>query len=114
MFTRSGDNLNLEIPISFEQAALGDEITVPSIDGKLSYTIPSGTQPGTIFRLKGKGMPNVRSGRYGDLFVKVKLEVPRNLSDEQKKLIRQMSDSLTADSYKEKKSFGEKIKDFFS
>lgn len=59
-------------------------------------------------------MPNVRSGRYGDLFVKVKLEVPRNLSDEQKKLIRQMSDSLTADSYKEKKSFGEKIKDFFS
>lgn len=114
LFTRSGDNLNLEIPISFEQAALGDEITVPSIDGKLSYTIPSGTQPGTIFRLKGKGMPNVRSGRYGDLFVKVKLEVPRNLSDEQKKLIRQMSDSLTADSYKEKKSFGEKIKDFFS
>lgn len=59
-------------------------------------------------------MPNVRSGRYGDLFVKVKLEVPRNLTDEQKDLIRKMSDSLTPDSYKEKKSFAEKIKDFFS
>lgn len=114
IFKRNGDNLQLDIPISFEQAALGDEITVPSIDGKLSYTIPAGTQPDTVFRLKGKGMPNVRSGRYGDLYVKVKLEVPRNLTDQQKKLIRAMSDSLTSESYKEKKSFGEKIRDFFS
>ncbi|XVG94872.1 molecular chaperone DnaJ [Eubacteriales bacterium KG127] len=114
MFKRSGDNLNLEIPISFEQAALGDEIVVPSIDGKLTYKIPAGTQPETVFRLKGKGMPNVRSGRYGDLFVKVKLEVPRNLNDEQKDLIKRMSNSLTSESYKEKKSFGEKLRDFFS
>ena len=80
MFKRDGDNLYLDIPISFNQAALGDEITVPTLDGKVSYKVPAGTQPNTVFRLKGKGVKNVRTGRMGDLYVKVILEIPTKLN----------------------------------
>lgn len=113
IFHRHGDDLYIEIPITFDQAALGDDLTVPSMDGKISYKIPAGTQPDTTFRLRDKGMPNVRNGRHGDLYVKVKLEVPRTLNDEQRKAIKDMSKTLDADCYKAKKSFGEKLKDLF-
>ncbi|SFE48175.1 molecular chaperone DnaJ [Peptostreptococcaceae bacterium pGA-8] len=114
LFKRNRDDLYLEIPITFDQAALGDEITVPTMEEKVSYKVPAGTQPGTTFRLRGKGMPNVRSGRKGDLYVKVNLEVPRTLNDEQRKAIAEMGKTLNQDCYKAKKSFGEKLKDLFS
>ena len=76
IFERKGQDLWLEIPITFNQAALGDEIVVPTLDGKVSYKIPAGTQSGTVFRLKGKGIKSVRSSKKGDLYVKVVLEIP--------------------------------------
>jgi len=113
IFRRSGSDLNLEIPITFEQAALGDEIVVPSMEGKLSYKIPAGTQPGTVFRLKGKGLPSTRSGRKGDLYVKVMLEVPVKLSGKQKKAIEEMGKAVTSESYQKKSRFADTIKEFF-
>ena len=85
LFKRRGSDLYLDIPITFAQAALGDDITVPTMTEKVTYKVPAGTQPGTTFRLKGKGIANVRNGRPGDLYVKVNLEVPTKLSVKQKK-----------------------------
>ncbi len=99
MFKRDRDNLYLDIPISFNQAALGDEITVPTLDGKVSYKVPAGTQPGTVFRLKGKGMKNVRNGRMGDLYVKVVLEIPTKLNSKQKKAVEEMGKALDNNCY---------------
>ncbi|MGI6212832.1 MAG: molecular chaperone DnaJ [Anaerovoracaceae bacterium] len=114
IFRREQNNLYIDIPISFNQAALGDEITVPTLDGKVSYKVPAGTQPGTVFRLKGKGVRNVQNGRMGDLYVKVQLEVPTKLNGAQKKAIREMGNVVGNDCYKGKTSFAQKIKDLFS
>lgn len=113
LFTRQGDDLWLEMPITFAQAALGDEITVPTLSDKVSYKIPAGTQPGTVFRLKGKGVKSLKANRYGDLYVKVDLEVPTKLDAKQKKLIREMGEALDGECYQKKKSFGEKLRDLF-
>ena len=113
LFKRDRDNLHLEIPITFNQAALGDEIIVPCLDGKVSYKIPAGTQPNTVFRLKGKGMPNVRNGRKGDLYVKVILEVPTKLSSKQKKAIEEMGKAVDTKCYHKKSSFSDKMKELF-
>ena len=114
MFKRSGSDLYLEIPISFDQAALGAEITVPTLEGKVSYKVPAGTQPGTTFRLKGKGVKHLRSDRMGDLYVKVNLEVPTKLDKKQKKAIEEMGKTLNDECYQKKSSFKEKMKEFFS
>jgi len=114
MFKRSGSDLYLEIPISFDQAALGADITVPTLEGKVSYKVPAGTQPGTTFRLKGKGVRNVRTDKMGDLYVKVNLEVPTKLNGKQKKIIEEMGKTVTEDCYQKKSSFAEKLKDLFS
>ncbi|MCI5687301.1 MAG: molecular chaperone DnaJ [Emergencia sp.] len=113
VFRRERDNLYLDIPITFNQAALGDEITVPTLDGKVSYKIPAGTQPNTVFRLKGKGMKNVRSGRMGDLYVKAVLEVPTKLNAKQKKAIEDMGKAVDHKCYQKKSSFAEKMKELF-
>ena len=113
LFKRDRDDLYLDIPITFSQAALGDEITVPTIDGKVSYKVPAGTQPNTVFRLKNKGMPNVRTGRPGDLYVKVLLEVPTKLNTKQKKAIESMEKTLDEKCYQKKSSFAEKVKELF-
>jgi len=113
LFKRSGQDLHLEIPISFNQAALGDQITVPSMEGKLSYKVPAGTQPGTVFRLKGKGLQNPRGSSKGDLYVKVILEVPTKLNAKQKSAIDEMSKVITADSYHKKNKFADTIKELF-
>ena len=113
IFERDGDNLYLDIPISFDQASLGDDITVPTLDGKVSYKVPAGTQPETVFRLKGKGVKNPRSGRMGDLYVTVHLEVPTKLNTKQKDAIKKMAESLSDDCYKKKKSFADKLKELF-
>lgn len=80
LFKRDGSDLWLEIPITFDQAALGADIIVPTLKEKVSYKVPEGTQPDTVFRLKGKGVKNLMSSRVGDLYVKVNLEVPTKLN----------------------------------
>lgn len=114
LFERRGQDLWLEIPISFNQAALGDEIVVPTLEEKVSYKIPAGTQPGTVFRLKNKGIKSVRSNKLGDLYVKVTLEIPTKLNTKQKKAIEAMGKAVTNECYKKKSSFKDSIKEFFS
>ena len=113
LFKRVGDDLYLDMPITFVQATLGDEITVPTLDGKVSYKIPAGTQPETVFRLKGKGVKNVRNGRMGALYVKVQLEVPTKLSAKQRKAIEDMDAALDKSCYQKKNGFAQKVKEIF-
>lgn len=90
-FERDGNNVWLELGISFVQMALGDEIEVPTLDGNVKYKIPAGTQTGTIFRLKGKGIPFINSDRRGDQMIKVDVEVPKDLTEKQKELLREFA-----------------------
>ncbi|MBQ4649734.1 MAG: molecular chaperone DnaJ [Firmicutes bacterium] len=114
MFKRSGADLYLEIPISFDQSALGAEIVVPTLEGKVSYKVPAGTQPGTTFRLKDKGIKHLKREAKGDLYVKVNLEVPTKLNGKQKKAIQHMAEAVTEECYQKKSGFAEKIKELFS
>lgn len=114
LFERRGQDLWLEIPITFNQAALGDDIVVPTLEEKVSYKIPQGTQPGTVFRLKGKGIKNVRGSRKGDLYVKVSLEVPTKLNKKQKKAIEAMGKEVNDECYSKKSGFLDSLKEFFS
>ncbi|UOO38078.1 molecular chaperone DnaJ [Oscillospiraceae bacterium CM] len=92
-FKREGNAVMVEMPVSFAQAALGADVEVPTLDGKVKYTIPEGTQTGTVFRLRGKGIPNLRGGGRGDQFVTVRVETPSGLSNEQKDLLRQFAEA---------------------
>ncbi|MBQ7107432.1 MAG: molecular chaperone DnaJ [Clostridia bacterium] len=113
IFERDGYDVYCEIPITFTQAALGAEITVPTIDGKVKFTIHEGTQPGDEFKLRGKGIQRLNYSGKGDQYVKINVEVPKNLSKEQKEHLKTF-DSLSSDkNYKKKKSFADKLKDFF-
>jgi molecular chaperone DnaJ len=114
IFTRNGTSVICELPITIIQAVLGAEVEVPTLDGKVKYTIPEGTQSGTTFRLKGKGIPRLHSSSRGDQYVKVFVEIPKNLSKKQKDLLSQFGDSLADDNYEKRKSFFDKIKDTFS
>ncbi|MDR3365296.1 MAG: molecular chaperone DnaJ [Clostridiales Family XIII bacterium] len=105
LFTRAGYDLHIDMPITFDQAALGTTITVPTLSEKVSYKVPPGTQPDTAFRLKGKGVRSLRSGKYGDLLVHMVLEVPTKLSGEQKKAIKEMAEKIGHDSYAKKGKF---------
>lgn len=113
LFTRYGQDLELELPITFSQAALGAEVVIPTMDGKVSYKIPAGTQPDTTFRLKGKGFKTPNLGRTGDLYVKINVEVPRSLTAEQKKLLQEFEEAGTSEMYQKRKSFLETVKDLF-
>ena len=93
-FEREGASVLLNQDISFATAALGAEIEVPTLDGKVKLNIPEGTQTGTTFRLKGKGIPFLRSGGRGDQFVTVKVTVPRNLTSAQKETLRGFASSM--------------------
>jgi molecular chaperone DnaJ len=95
IFTRDGVHLYCEVPISFVTACLGDEIQVPTLDGKVMLKIPPETQTGKSFRLRGKGVKPVRSGPVGDLLCKVQVETPVNLTKEQRALVQQLGESLT-------------------
>jgi chaperone protein DnaJ len=113
VFKRKGQDLQLEIPITFEQAALGAEIIVPTLKEKLKYKIPPGTQPGTTFRMKGKGVASPRNSRMGDLYVRVMLEVPTKLNAKQKKAVQSMGNALTDDCYQKKSKFASMISEWF-
>ena len=110
LFRRDGTNVYCDAPITFTQAVLGGELEIPTIDGKVKYEIPEGTQTGTTVRLRGKGIPNVNGRGRGDQFVTVHIETPRNLNREQKEALRKFSESLKEHNYKERKSFFEKFK----
>ena len=90
-FEREGDDLYCEVPLTFAQAALGDEIEIPTLTEKVKLKVPAGTQTGTYFRLKGKGVPKLRGYGQGDQHVKVTIVTPTKLTDEQKELLRQFS-----------------------
>lgn len=112
IFRREGYDVYCEIPITFTQAVLGDEIIVPTIDGNVKYTISEGTQTGTVFRLKGKGIKRINRSDRGDQYVTVNIEVPKNLSREQKEHLKKFDNSLNEKNYKKRSSFTEKMKDF--
>ena len=116
VFQREGDDLHCEMPISFAKAALGGEIEVPTLTGKVSFTVPEGTQTGKTFRLKGKGIKGVRSGYTGDLFCHVVVETPVKLTDKQKDLLREFDRSTVEGGAKhspQSKGWMDKVKDFF-
>ncbi|OPY56385.1 MAG: Chaperone protein DnaJ [Pelotomaculum sp. PtaU1.Bin035] len=113
-FQREGDDLICEIPISFVQATIGEELEVPTLEGKVKLKVPEGTQTGTVFRLKGKGIPHLNGYGQGDQHVKVKVVTPVKLSDKQKELLKEFS-RLESDRPHGPgdKSFFEKMKDAF-
>lgn len=113
MFQREGQDILLEMPISFAQAALGASITVPTVDGKVEYEIPEGTQTGTVFRLRGKGVPSINGRGRGDQYVKVNVEIPKDLNHEQKELLRKFEESTGDSCYAQRKGFFKKMKDLF-
>ena len=94
LFKRDGASVIYELPISFVQAALGAEVEVPTIDGKVKYTIPEGTQSDSVFRLKDKGIPYLRSKSRGDQFITVRVQTPQNLSDAQKAILREFAKAM--------------------
>ena len=111
IFERDGNSVIMEQEISYAQATLGAEIEVPTLDGKVKLTIPEGTQPGSVFRLRGKGIPYLRGSGRGDQFVSVKLAVPKNLTHSQKELLKQFAASMgELDSGSKSGIFGKKKK----
>ena len=98
----------MEKDISFTQAALGAEVEVPTLDGKVKLTIPEGTQPGAVFRLKGKGVPYLRGSGRGDQFVSVNVKVPKNLTGAQKEALRNFAETMGEEHKKASGMFGKK------
>jgi molecular chaperone DnaJ len=113
IFERQGDDLFCEIPIKFTLAALGGTIDVPTLSGKASLKIPAGTQSGTTFRLRDRGMPGLRSGRHGDQLVRVQVEVPTRLTAEQRKKLEEFAIACGDADEPVARSFFEKAKKFF-
>ena len=111
IFTREGYDLYCEVPVTFTEAALGADIEVPTLDGKIKHTIPEGTQPGTVFRIRDKGIQRINGKGKGDLYFTVNVEVPKNLSSQQKDLLRKFADGCGEKNYTKKSGF---FKKFFS
>jgi molecular chaperone DnaJ len=117
-FHREGDDLYCEVPLAFTTLALGGDIKVPTLDGRHELHIPPGTQPGTRFRVRGKGMPNVSGRGHGDLHVIVRVSVPKKLSKDQKALLEELARTLQDDvpgdgAVAAEKPFFERVKDIF-
>ena len=93
-FERQGNDLLMEVTVNLPEAILGTEVSVPTLDGGVSMKIPAGTQSGSVFRLKGKGMPELRGQGVGDELVKVNVEIPRRLSDRQRALVEELAKAL--------------------
>jgi molecular chaperone DnaJ len=113
LFQRDGDDLLCEVPVSFVQAALGAEISVPALDGGTTIKVPPGTQPGAMFRLKSKGIKNVQGYGRGDLHVRIVVEVPTHLSPAQKIKLQEYSDLCNGKESPLSQSFFEKAKKLF-
>ena len=112
IFTREGYDVYCELPLTFTQAVLGEEVIVPTIDGQVKYNISEGTQPDTTFRLRNKGIPYVNGKGRGDQYVKINIEVPKNLTSKQKDILRSFDQSLNPEkNYYKRKSFFDKLKE---
>ena len=112
LFERKGFDIWVELPITYNQAALGAEVTVPTIDGNVTYRIPDGTQPGDVLRLRGKGVQRLQREGRGDMMVRVVIEVPKRLSKQQRELLEQLELALTEKNFEKKGSFMDKLKKF--
>lgn len=113
IFEREGDDLHCDMPLSFSTAALGGEITVPTMEAKATVKVPAGTQNGTTFRLRGKGMKVLGQDRHGDLYVHVQIAVPTKLSAEQREKLEAFAAALGEQTSPMEESFLEKAKKFF-
>lgn len=113
LFRREGFDVHCEIPVTYAEAVFGAEITVPTIDGDVKYNIAEGTQTGTVFRLKGKGIQKLHRTERGNQYVKVNVEVPKSLTKKQKDLLKAFEDSLTEKNYAKRQSFFDKLKKKF-
>jgi len=116
LFSRDGSHLYIEIPITFVQAALGDEISVPTLDGGAEkYTVKPGTQPGAVVQLRGKGVPNVHNPKnVGDLIVKLNVTVPTTLGEKQREALKNFNDAMGDDYVNHKAHWLDKVKKYFS
>jgi len=114
-FKREGDDVYLDLPVTFPEAALGSKKEVPTPFGEsVRIQIPEGTQNGKLLRVSGKGFPNVHGHGHGDLLIRISVETPVKLSDKQKALLRSFEETETPNNHPRKKGFFEKIKVFFS
>jgi len=114
LFHRDGSHLVLQLPIAYSQAALGATIEVPTLDGPDSLAIPAGTQSGEVFRLRRRGMPDPTGGPRGDLLVQTYIEVPKKLDAEQESLLRQLAELERADVTPQRRSFLDKLRNYFA
>ncbi|MPM88965.1 Chaperone protein DnaJ [bioreactor metagenome] len=113
IFRREGNSVLCEAPITFAQAALGAEMEIPTIDGKVKYDIPEGTQSGTTFRLRGKGIPNLGGKGRGDQYVRVNVEVPKRLNRTQRDALKKFEETLKDENYEQRKGFFKTLKEMF-
>ena len=113
LFQRDGYDVWVTVPITFSQAVLGDNVTVPTIDGKVEYTVPEGTQSGTTFRLRGKGIQYLNGRGRGDMYVKCEVEIPKKLNKTQRDALKKVEGTLKDDNYEKRKGFFKKLKDIF-
>ena len=114
LFSRKGFDVYCDVPLTFVQATLGDEVIIPTIDGKVKHNSPEGTQPGTIFRLRNKGIKRLNRDGRGDQYVTVRVEVPRGLSKKQKEILREIDAQFNDTHYNDRRGFFDKLKDKFN
>ncbi len=114
VFQRDGYDVWVTVPITYSQAVLGDSVTVPSIDGKVEYTVPEGTQSGTTFRLRGKGIQYLNGRGRGDMYVKCEVEIPKKLNKAQRDALKKFEGTLKEENYEKRKGFFKKLKDMFN
>jgi molecular chaperone DnaJ len=113
IFSRHNNDLVCQLPISFTQAALGAAVEVPTLKGTEQLDVPAGTQHGEIFKLRGKGLPDVRSHRLGDELVQVLVEIPKKLTERQKQLLREFAGTEDSTAMPQRKGFLDKLKEVF-
>ena len=113
VFERDRFDVYVNVPITYTQAVMGAEVVVPTVDGKVQYTVPEGTQPGTTFRLRGKGIQYLNGRGRGDEYVRVNVEVPRKLNREQRKALEAFEQTMKDENYEQRKGFAKRLKEMF-
>jgi molecular chaperone DnaJ len=113
-FTRQGNDLLCQMPISFPQAALGTEIEVPTLGGTCPLEIPRGIQSGEVLKLKGRGMPDIHGRGRGDQLIEIVVETPRHLTARQEELLRELAELEHEEVGRKRKGFFEKLRDYFT
>ncbi len=113
VFQRDRFDVYVNVPITYTQAVMGAEVVVPTVDGKVQYSVPEGTQPGTTFRLRGKGIQYLNGRGRGDQYVRVGVEIPRKLNKEQRKALEAFDATMREDNYEQRKGFAKRLKEMF-